>query len=238
MARPFSARSGPCATATSVSACRKARPGSTGAVAEAFNDIVELNQRTAQELRRISRAVGREGRISHRVSIGPAGSWARNEAAVNQLVFDLTEPMLEISRVMDAVARGDLSQRMATGDRWPAAQGRIQATGRHDQHDGRPAERLRERGHARRARGRHRGQARRPGRRPRCRRDLEGPDRFGQLDGRQPDRPGPQHRRRHDRRRQGRPLARRSRSTCSGEILELKDTINTMVDQLNALAAR
>ncbi len=87
--------------------------GIAGAVAEAFNDIVELNQRTTEELRRISRAVGREGRISHRVSIGPGGSWARNEAAVNQLILDLTEPMLEISRVIDAVARGDLSQRMA-----------------------------------------------------------------------------------------------------------------------------
>src|SRR5206468_1322675 len=41
-------------------------------------------------------------------------SWARNEAAVNQLLFDLTEPMLEVSRVLDAVARGDLSQRMAS----------------------------------------------------------------------------------------------------------------------------
>jgi PAS domain S-box-containing protein len=90
------------------------KPGIEGSVAEAFNDIVELNQRTAQELRRISRAVGREGRISHRVSIGPAGSWARNEAAVNQLIFDLTAPMLEVSRVLDAVARGDLSQRMAS----------------------------------------------------------------------------------------------------------------------------
>ncbi len=58
--------------------------------------------------------MGREGRIRHRVSIGPAGSWARNEEAVNQLVFDLTEPLLEVSRVLDAVARGDLSQRMAT----------------------------------------------------------------------------------------------------------------------------
>ena len=86
--------------------------GMAGAIAETFNDIVELNQRTAQELRRISRAVGREGRIGHRVSIGPAGSWARNEQAVNQLLLDLTEPMLEISRVIDAVARGDLSQRM------------------------------------------------------------------------------------------------------------------------------
>jgi HAMP domain-containing protein len=89
------------------------QPGIDGAVAETFNDIVELNQRMAQELRRISRAVGREGRIRHRVSIGSAGSWARNEASVNQLVSDLTEPMLEVSRVLDAVARGDLSQRMA-----------------------------------------------------------------------------------------------------------------------------
>jgi methyl-accepting chemotaxis protein len=87
--------------------------GVAGAVAEAFNDIVELNQRTTQELRRISRAVGREGRIKHRISIGPAGSWAQSEAAVNQLVLDLTEPMLEVSRVIDAVARGDLSERMA-----------------------------------------------------------------------------------------------------------------------------
>jgi PAS domain S-box-containing protein len=87
--------------------------GVAGAVAEAFNDIVELNQRTTQELRRISRAVGREGRIKHRVAIGPDGGWAQNEAAVNQLVLDLTEPMLEVSRVIDAVARGDLSERMA-----------------------------------------------------------------------------------------------------------------------------
>jgi HAMP domain-containing protein len=87
--------------------------GTAGAIAETFNDIVELNQRTAQELRRVSRTVGREGRIKHRVSIGPAGSWAQSEAAVNQLVLDLTEPMLEVSRVIDAVARGDLSERMA-----------------------------------------------------------------------------------------------------------------------------
>ena len=82
-------------------------------IAETFNDIVELNQRTTQELRRISRAVGREGRIKHRIAIGPAGGWAQNESAVNQLVLDLTEPMLEVSRVIDAVARGDLSERMA-----------------------------------------------------------------------------------------------------------------------------
>ena len=52
----------------------------------------------------------------------------------------------------------------------------------------------------------------------------------------QPDHPGAQHRRGGDRDRQRRPVARRSPSTCSGEILQLKDTINTMVDQLNAFA--
>ena len=92
-------------------------------------------------------------------------------------------------------------------------------------------------GHARRARGRHRRQARRPGRRAGRRRHVEGPDRQRQLHGRQPDRPGAQHRRRHDRRRQRRPVARRSPSTCKGEILELKNTINTMVDQLRSFAA-
>ncbi len=88
--------------------------GITAAIAETFNEIVELNLRTAAELRRVSRAVGREGRIDHRVAIGSTGGWARNEAAVNQLVGDMTEPMLEVSRVLEAVARGDLSQRMAT----------------------------------------------------------------------------------------------------------------------------
>jgi signal transduction histidine kinase/HAMP domain-containing protein len=86
--------------------------GLAGSIAETFNDIVDLNRRTADELGRISRAVGREGRIRNRASIGSAGSWARSETAVNQLVFDLTEPMFEVSRVLDAVARGDLSRRM------------------------------------------------------------------------------------------------------------------------------
>ncbi|HET7473171.1 MAG TPA: HAMP domain-containing protein, partial [Candidatus Limnocylindrales bacterium] len=90
------------------------RTGIAGSIAEAFNDIVELNHRTSDELRRVSRAVGREGRISHRVAIGRGGGWGRNEAAVNQLVLDLTDPVVEVGRVLDAVARGDLSQRMAT----------------------------------------------------------------------------------------------------------------------------
>ena len=88
------------------------------------------------------------------------------------------------------------------------------------------------RGDARRARGRHRRQARRPGRGAGRRRHVEGPDRQRQLRWRQPDRPGAQHRRR---RRPPSPTATcRKKITVDvqGEILELKNTINTMVDQL------
>ena len=94
------------------------------------------------------------------------------------------------------------------------------AEGSH-QHDGRPAARLRLGSHARRARGRHRRQARRPGDRARRRRHVEGPDRLGQRDGVEPDLAGAQHRRGHDRGRQGRPVAqdhgRRARRDPRGQ---------------------
>ena len=61
-------------------------------------------------------------------------------------------------------------------------------------------------------------------------RHLEGPDRQRELHGQQPDQPGAQHRERHHRRRQRRPLQEDHRRRAQGEILELKNTINTMVD--------
>ena len=90
------------------------RPGSLGRIAEAINDVADLNERTANEIQRISRTVGRDGRIEQRASIGPAeGAWERNVEAINGLIDDLTESTMEVSRVLEAVARGDLAQRMA-----------------------------------------------------------------------------------------------------------------------------
>ncbi len=88
--------------------------GIAGEIAEAFNDVVELNQRTAKELYRISRVVGRDGRIGQRASLGEvSGAWAGYVEHVNLLIDDLTTPTVEVGRVLGAVARGDLSQRMA-----------------------------------------------------------------------------------------------------------------------------
>src|SRR5688500_11821450 len=87
--------------------------GPAGEIAEAFNDIVEQNARTAAELRRIAGVVGRDGRIGQRASVGPvSGGWAGYIDAVNALITDLTQPTAEMSRVLGSVARGDLSQRM------------------------------------------------------------------------------------------------------------------------------
>ena len=80
------------------------------------------------------------------------------------------------------------------------------------------------------------GQARRPGDGEGRRRRVEGFDGFGQLHGVEPDQPGPQHRR-SDHGRGAGDLSRTITVEVRGEILELKNTINTMVDQLSSFAS-
>ncbi len=87
--------------------------GIAGQIADAFNDVAELNERMSSELRRIARAVGRDGRFGQRASMGAAsGGWARDVELVNELITDLTQTSVEVNRVLGMVARGDLTQRM------------------------------------------------------------------------------------------------------------------------------
>src|SRR4051794_33945737 len=70
--------------------------GVAGKIADAFNDVVELNQRMANELDRLSRVVGKEGRITQRASLGDvSGSWSSAIQSVNELVSDLVHPTSE-----------------------------------------------------------------------------------------------------------------------------------------------
>ncbi|WP_092381219.1 HAMP domain-containing protein [Micromonospora phaseoli] len=90
------------------------RSGTAGEVADAFNDVVSLQERQHLDLRRISRIVGRDGRLTERLDEeGLDGSWADGQRAVNSLIDDLGRPTTEIARVIVAVADGDLSQHMA-----------------------------------------------------------------------------------------------------------------------------
>src|SRR6266513_380509 len=88
--------------------------GTAGKIADAFNDVIERNEKMAKELERISRVVGKEGKIAQRASIGEvSGSWAESVASVNTLIGDLVHPTSETARVIGAVAKGDLAQTMA-----------------------------------------------------------------------------------------------------------------------------
>ena len=146
--------------------------------------------------------------MTERVSLGTVdGTWNDTVESVNAMIDDLVRPTTEISRVIQSVARGDLTPEDGADDRGPAGQGRVLGD-RHDrQRDGRPARLVRRRGHARRARGRHGRKARRPGAGQGRQRHVARPDRERQLDGVEPDRPGAPDRGRHDGGRQRRPVA-------------------------------
>jgi HAMP domain-containing protein/CheY-like chemotaxis protein/signal transduction histidine kinase len=87
--------------------------GEAGKIADTLNEIIDLSDQTAKELDRVSKAVGREGKISHRASVPAAsGSWLRLIDSTNNLIDDMARPTSEMARVIGAVANGDLSERM------------------------------------------------------------------------------------------------------------------------------
>src|SRR5450432_162448 len=89
------------------------KDGLLGRAGELLNDIIGLNEHMSTELVRVGKVVGQEGKMHERASVGPAkGAWAEGMASVNQLIADLVAPTNEVARVITAVARGDLSQKM------------------------------------------------------------------------------------------------------------------------------
>ncbi|MDQ3822147.1 MAG: HAMP domain-containing protein, partial [Actinomycetota bacterium] len=83
-------------------------------VAETFNAVAERHERWQREMARVSRAVGREGRLNERATVpGAPGGWGVKLEAINSLIDDLARPIGEISRVIDAVAAGNLSEKIA-----------------------------------------------------------------------------------------------------------------------------
>src|SRR5213595_1828490 len=89
--------------------------GVAGKIADTFNDVIRSNERMTQELERIVHVVGQEGRITQRASLNNvADCWADAIGCVNVLIEDLVRPTSEMARVIGAVAKGDLSETMAT----------------------------------------------------------------------------------------------------------------------------
>ncbi len=85
--------------------------GVAGKICDAFNTIIGANQRIAQQLEQVGEVVGRQGKTRTRVRFGLSdGAWADMETSVNTLIDDLLWPTTAVTRTVTAVARGDLLQ--------------------------------------------------------------------------------------------------------------------------------
>ena len=198
---------------------------------DTINTMVDQLNSFASEVTRVAREVGTDGKLGGQAQVpGVGGTWKDLTDSVNFMASNLTAQVRNIAEVATAIASGDLSRKITVNvsRRDPPAEG-------DHQHHGRPAQRLRRGGDPGGARGRHRGAAGRPGAGARRGRHLEGPHRQREL---------------HGRNLTGQvrniaevataiasgDLSKKITVDVSGEILQLKQTINTMVDQLNAFA--
>jgi HAMP domain-containing protein/signal transduction histidine kinase/DNA-binding response OmpR family regulator len=85
--------------------------GMFGKIADTFNEIVSNSQRMAEQLETVGEVVGKQGKTRQRVTLGSnKGAWGEMEASVNTLIDDLLWPTAEVTRAIAAVAKGDLLQ--------------------------------------------------------------------------------------------------------------------------------
>ena len=186
----------------------------------------------ASEVSRVAREVGTEGKLGGQAEVpGVAGTWKDLTDNVNSMASNLTGQVRNIADVATAIANGDLSQQDHR-----RREGRDSRAEEHHQHDGGSAERVRLGSDARGARSRHRRQARWPGRRAGVGGTWK--DLTDNVNSMASNLTGQVRNiadvatsiARGD-------LSRKITVDVKGEILELKNTINTMVDQLNAFAS-
>ena len=85
--------------------------GLAAKIADTFNEIIATNERMAEQLERVGEVVGKQGKTRQRVKLGLSnGAWGEMEASVNTLIDDLLWPTAEVTRAISAVAKGDLLQ--------------------------------------------------------------------------------------------------------------------------------
>ena len=88
--------------------------GVPGKIADTFNEFAEMNARILKNVEILGDAVGKQGKVTQRVdTANVSGAWRLLLGSLNTLVDDLVQPTNEVARVIGAVAKGDLSQGMA-----------------------------------------------------------------------------------------------------------------------------
>ena len=88
--------------------------GVSGKICDTLNEIIALNEILVQELAEARNIIGRQGKLNHRVEMPrmARGSWSTASDSINSLISDLVHPTIEIAHVISSVAKGNLSQEM------------------------------------------------------------------------------------------------------------------------------
>ena len=207
--------------------------GVPGKIADGLNDVIIANQALETELARVSRVVGTQGELSQRVTLGEwTQRWSGSIESVNGLIEALVRPTVEMQRVIGAVADGDLSKKVNADVRGEMLELKNTINGMVDQLNGFVSEVTRV--------AREVGTEGKLGQAAavtievgRC---LEGPDRQRQPHGRQSDRIKSATSPMVTTAVANGDLSKKISIEVKGEFLELKNTVNAMVDQLNAFA--
>ncbi|MDP4255565.1 MAG: HAMP domain-containing protein, partial [Bacteroidota bacterium] len=87
--------------------------GVRGKVCDTLNEIISLNEEMMREFTRAGNTIGKQGKLTQRIEVPNAkGSWSTGVDSLNSLVSDLVHPIIEIAHVISSVAKGNLSQDM------------------------------------------------------------------------------------------------------------------------------
>jgi HAMP domain-containing protein/signal transduction histidine kinase/ActR/RegA family two-component response regulator len=92
--------------------------GEVAALAETINGMVDTLSAFAGEVTRVAREVGTEGRLGGQAELpGVGGTWRDLTDSVNFMAGNLTSQVRNIAQVTTAVAKGDLSQKITVDAR-------------------------------------------------------------------------------------------------------------------------
>jgi HAMP domain-containing protein/signal transduction histidine kinase/CheY-like chemotaxis protein len=87
--------------------------GLSGKVCDTLNDVISMNERLMQEFTRAGHIIGKQGKLNQRIEVPTAkGSWSTGVDSLNVLISDLVHPTIQIANVISSVAKGNLSQEM------------------------------------------------------------------------------------------------------------------------------
>jgi HAMP domain-containing protein/signal transduction histidine kinase/CheY-like chemotaxis protein len=87
--------------------------GINGKICDTLNDIISLNEKMMQEFTRAGNTIGKQGKLTQRIEVPAAkGSWSTGVESLNALISDLVHPTIEIAHVISSVAKGNLQEKM------------------------------------------------------------------------------------------------------------------------------